>query len=81
LNCYTAEFIEHYHPVTETFIGDSPEIRETIKARKKELKKEGYMVRTHWYTSLGSYALRAIKYKLGTPTDEVLKEMKSWIRF
>lgn len=81
MNCYTADFIKLYHPVTDTYVGDSPQIREKIKARKKQLKKEGYIVRTHWYSSLGAYALRAIRYKLGEPTDEILKEMKSWVKF
>lgn len=81
MNCYTADFVKLYYCHIETWVGDSPRIREEIKRAKKRLKKDGYIVRTRWYSSLGAYALRAIKYKLGTPTEEILKEMKSWVRF
>ena len=37
MNAYTKDFIELFHPVNETYVGDSPEIREQIKTRIKDL--------------------------------------------
>ena len=78
---FTPDFIKDYQPYVETLVGDSPAIREKLKAWKKEMKRRGFMIRTKWFSSLGSYGMRAIRYKHGEPTEEIKAEMKRWVAF
>ena len=81
MNVYGQEFIDLFHPITETIPEDFPRGAEYLKARKRELKKQGYTVRSKWFSSLGSYGLRAIRFKLGEPSEETKEGMKRWTKF
>ena len=81
MNVYGQEFIDLFHPITETILEDFPRGAEYLKNRKKELKKQGYIVRSKWFSSLGSYGLRAIRFKAGNPQPETIAGMKRWASF
>ena len=78
-NCATLvpkPFDDKYLWTDETYI--HPRDEEKLDARKKLLRKQGWMVRTHYYPSLGATALKAIKAKT-QPADK--EEMIDWVKF
>ena len=72
------EFGDKYQWMVWTFL--YPKDMEKFEKRKKELKKDGFIVRTHYYSSLSAYALRAIRSK-NLPSNDDRKEMLEWVKF
>jgi hypothetical protein len=74
------EFDDVYKWRVETFRirHGNDEDEEKFLKRKKELKDDGFIVRTHWYSSLGAYGLRAIKKREGNSKN---KEMLDFVKF
>lgn len=69
-------FDDKYLWLDETYI--HPRDEEKLSTRKSTLRKQGWIVRTHYYPSLGATALRAIKAKTQPANKE---EMIEWVKF
>lgn len=73
MNVYTKEFVEEYEPYSHVCY------EHEVKQVKKDLKDRGFQViRTRWRSSLGCYAVEALRYKHGTPDKERLTQMRKW---
>lgn len=72
------QFDDKYQWMVTTYL--YPRDMEKFEKIKKQLKKDGFTVKTHYYSSLSAYALRAIRSK-ELPSLDQRKEMLDWVKF